>query len=107
MFVSAVRFFSVTNVSRAVVETRRIAPLQLSVGSVPDELETDVLVDEPQQMVFRHMIFQTEVIEQRFGAVVLPHHDQQASEDRNAAMHVEVLNMSRSVQSRRTRQKAE
>ena len=26
-------------------------------------------------------IFQPEIIEQRFGAVVLPHHDQQASDD--------------------------
>jgi len=27
------------------------------------------------------------VIEQRFGAVVLPHHDQQASDNRNPAKH--------------------
>jgi hypothetical protein len=33
---------------------------------LPDELETDMLVDEPQQMIFRNLIFQAEVIEQRF-----------------------------------------
>jgi hypothetical protein len=36
---------------------------------LPDELKADVLVDEPQQMVFRNLIFQTEVVEQCFGAV--------------------------------------
>ena len=30
------------------------------------KLKTDVLVDQPQQMVFRNLIIQTEVIEQRF-----------------------------------------
>ena len=30
---------------------------------------------------------QAEVIEQRFGAVVLPHHDQQASDDENQTEH--------------------
>jgi len=34
--------------------------------SLPGELKTDVLVDEPQQMVFRSMIFQPEAAEQRF-----------------------------------------
>src|SRR5580692_2829269 len=48
-----------------------------------DELEADVLVDQPQQVGFRNLIFQPEVVEQRFGAVVLPHHDQQASDDQN------------------------
>jgi hypothetical protein len=33
---------------------------------LPYKLETDVLVDEPEQMVFRNLIFQTEVIEKRF-----------------------------------------
>jgi len=30
------------------------------------KLEADVLVDQPQQMVFRNLIFQPKVIEQRF-----------------------------------------
>src|SRR5215475_3159234 len=29
------------------------------------KLETDVLVDEPEPMVFRNLIFETEVVEQR------------------------------------------
>ena len=32
---------------------------------LPHKLKTDVLVDQPQQMAFRYLIFQTEVIEQR------------------------------------------
>jgi hypothetical protein len=46
-----------------------------------------VLVDQPQQVAFRNLIFQAEVIKQRFGAVVLPHHDQQASDDQNQTKH--------------------
>jgi hypothetical protein len=33
-----------------------------------------VLFDQPQQMSLWNLIFQSKVIEQRFGAVVLPHH---------------------------------
>jgi hypothetical protein len=58
---------------------------------LPHKLETDVLIDQPQQVGFRDLVFQTEVIEQRFGAVVLPHHDQQASEDRNQTEHGRML----------------
>ena len=46
-----------------------------------------MLLDQPQQMGLRNLIFQAEVIEQRFGAVVLPHHDQQASDDENQTEH--------------------
>src|SRR5258708_22516119 len=42
-------------------------------------------------MVFRNLIFQAEVIKQRFGTVVLPHHDQQASDDENQTEHVRML----------------
>jgi hypothetical protein len=45
------------------------------------ESKADVLFDEPQQVGFRNLIFQAEVVEQRFRAVLLPHHDQQASEN--------------------------
>ncbi len=38
-------------------------------------------------MSLRNLIFQAEVVEQRFGAVVLPHHDQQASDDENPTEH--------------------
>ena len=54
---------------------------------LPHELEADVLVDQPQQVGLRNLIFQAEVIEQRFGAVVLPHHDQQASDDQYPTEH--------------------
>jgi len=37
------------------------------------------------------LVFQAEVIKQRFGAVVLPHHDQQASDDQNQTEHVRML----------------
>jgi hypothetical protein len=33
---------------------------------LPHKIKTDVLVDQSQQMVFRNLIFQAEVIEQRF-----------------------------------------
>ena len=33
---------------------------------LPHKLETDVLVDEPEQMGFRNLVFHTEVIEKRF-----------------------------------------
>ena len=49
--------------------------------------KADVLIDEPQQMGLWNLIFQAEVVEQRFGAVVLPHHDQQASDDENPTEH--------------------
>src|SRR3954468_873614 len=51
------------------------------------ELKTDVLVDQPQQMVFGNLIFQTEVVEQRLTPGVVSHHDQQASNHRNPAKH--------------------
>ena len=37
--------------------------------------KADVFFNEPQQMSLWNLIFQTEVIEQRFGTGVLPHHD--------------------------------
>jgi hypothetical protein len=55
------------------------------------EGEADVFFDEPQQVGFRNLIFQAEVVEQRFRAVVLPHHDQQASDDRNQTEHGRML----------------
>ena len=40
--------------------------------------QADVSFDESQQVRLRNLIFQAEIVEQRFRAVVLPHHDQQA-----------------------------
>src|ERR1035437_5149782 len=55
--------------------------------SLAHNLKTDVLLDQPQQVGLRNLIFQAEVIKQRFGAVVLPHHDQQAFDDENQTEH--------------------
>jgi hypothetical protein len=37
--------------------------------------KADVLFDEPQQMSFWNLIFQTVVVKQGFGTIVLPHRD--------------------------------
>jgi len=42
-------------------------------------------------VLFGNLIFQPELVEQRFRAVVLPHHDQQASDDRNQTEHGRML----------------
>ena len=54
---------------------------------LPHKGKADVLFDQPQQMSLRNLIFQAEVIEQSFGAVVLPYHDQQASANENQPEH--------------------
>ena len=53
--------------------------------------KADVFFDEPQQMALRNLIFQAEVIEQSFRAVVLPHHDQKSSDDQNQTEHGQML----------------
>jgi len=50
-----------------------------------------VFFDEPQQVGLGNLIFQAEVVEQGFRAVVLPHHDQQASDDQNQTEHGQML----------------
>jgi hypothetical protein len=42
-------------------------------------------------MALRNLIFQAEVIEQSFRAVVLPHHDQKSSDDQNQTEHGQML----------------
>src|SRR6266849_3799165 len=37
--------------------------------------QADVLFDQPQEMTLRNLIFQSEVVEQRFRTRMLPHHD--------------------------------
>jgi hypothetical protein len=39
------------------------------------EGKADVLFDESKQVGLRNLIFLAKAVEQRFGAVVLPHHD--------------------------------
>src|SRR5882724_1822382 len=58
------------------------------------EGKADVPFDESQQVGFRNLIFQAEVVEQRFRAVVLSHHDQQAPDDRNQTEHGRMLSSS-------------
>src|SRR5208283_3390852 len=58
---------------------------------LPHEGKANVLLDETQQMSFRNLIFQAEVIEQWLRTSVLPHHDQQASDDQNQTEHVRML----------------
>src|SRR5882724_4015114 len=48
---------------------------------LPHKGKADVFFDEPQQLGLGNLIFPAEVVEQRFRTVVLPHHDQQASEN--------------------------
>jgi len=54
---------------------------------LPHKGKADVPIDEPQQVSLWNLIFQVEVIEQRLGAVVLLHHDQQASSDENPTQY--------------------
>src|SRR3984893_10341513 len=58
---------------------------------LPYKGKADVFFNEPQQMSLWNLIFQAEVVEQRFGAVVLPHHDHQASDDQNQTEHRRML----------------
>jgi hypothetical protein len=46
-----------------------------------------MLVNEPHQVAFGNVVFQLELVEQRFGTGMLPHHDQQASGNENQAAH--------------------
>jgi hypothetical protein len=46
-----------------------------------DKVETDVTIDEAQQMVFGDLIFNAEVVKQRLRAGVLSHHAAEASEN--------------------------
>jgi hypothetical protein len=55
------------------------------------KLETDVLVDQSQQIVFRNLIFQTEVVEQSLRTRVLPHHNQHTSVRENTTQHEQIL----------------
>jgi hypothetical protein len=49
-----------------------------------------VLVHGKQQMVFRNLIFDTEVVEQRLRAGMASHHEQQASELGDEQQHHEL-----------------
>jgi hypothetical protein len=57
---------------------------------LPHKAKADVLFNEPEQVGLRNLIFQAEVVEQPFAAVVLPHHDQQTSHDHNPTEHEQI-----------------
>src|SRR5438132_3262740 len=51
------------------------------------KIETDVAIDQAQQVVFRNLIFDAEVVEQRLRTVVLPQHKQPTSENGDCLQH--------------------
>src|SRR5438477_3632785 len=71
---------------------RRTASLAVTLlQPLAHKAKADVLFNQPQQMSLGNLIFQAEVVEQGFRAVVLPHHDQQASDDQNQTEHGRML----------------
>jgi len=56
-----------------------------------------VLVDQTQQVILRNLIFQAEIVEQRFRAGVLPHHDQQTSANRDVWQDVHLCRLYRNL----------
>src|SRR4029077_7698230 len=57
-------------------------PARIAVGVLQlltNEIEADVPVNETEQVVFRNLIFNAKVVEQRLGTSVLSHHNRQAS----------------------------
>src|SRR5260370_13654132 len=55
-----------------------------------DKVETDVTIDEAQQMVFGDLIFNADVVEQRIRAGVLSNHGPRASENGDHKQHHEL-----------------
>src|SRR5215510_5935050 len=51
------------------------------------EIEVDMTIDQAQQMIFRNLIFEAEVVEQRFRAAVMSHHEQQTSKRSDEEQH--------------------
>ena len=66
----------------------RVAVTTLQLGS--NKVEADVAIDQAEQMIFRNLIFQAEVIEQRLRAGLVSHHEQQASECSGEQQHREL-----------------
>ena len=52
-----------------------------------NKIEADVTVNETEQMVFRNLIFDAEVVKQRLRAGVVSHHKQQASKCNGEQQH--------------------
>jgi hypothetical protein len=47
-------------------------------------------INQPQQMIFRNLIFEAKVVKQRFLAGLVSHHEQQASECEDKQQHREL-----------------
>ena len=72
----AVQIANQQNAQQQLGINRRSARLAVTLlQPLAHESKADVPFDESQQVGFRNLIFQPEVVEQRFRAVVLPHHD--------------------------------
>src|SRR5438105_14079101 len=88
----AVQIANQQNAQQQLGINRRSARLAVTLPQpLAHEGTADVPFDESQQVGFRNLIFQPEVVEQRFRAVVLSHHDQQASDDQNQTEHGQML----------------
>src|ERR1700679_3988898 len=53
--------------------------------------EVDMLINQTQQMIFRNLIFQSEVIKQRFRARVLTHHERWSSDNGDPQHHCHTM----------------
>src|SRR4029077_6835206 len=60
----------------------------LQLGS--HKFEVDVAIDQAQQMIFRNLIFQAEVVKQPLLTGMVSHHKQQASERSSEQQHREL-----------------
>jgi hypothetical protein len=55
-----------------------------------NKFEVDEAIDQAQQMIFRNLIFEAEVVEQRLRAGLVSHHEQQTSERNDEQQHREL-----------------
>ena len=66
-------------------------PSRIAVGVLQlcsNKFEVDVAID--QAMIFRNLIFESEVVKQRFRTELVSHHEQQASERNGEQQHREL-----------------
>jgi len=55
-----------------------------------NKVEVDVLINLAQQMIFRNLIFEAEVVKQRLPAGMVSHHEQQTSKCNGEKQHREL-----------------
>src|SRR5258708_4225432 len=66
----------------------RVAVRVLQLGS--NKVEVDVAINQAQQMIFRNLIFEAEVVKQRLPAGMVSHHEQQTSKCEDKQRHREL-----------------